>query len=99
MTAMCWVGLSIMPPLYNSIMAKTVIPLAQARGPLPIPMARSAQGPGLLSDALARPLRDLRVSVTDRCNFRCTYCMPRDVFDDDYAFLPQAEVLTFEEIV
>jgi cyclic pyranopterin phosphate synthase len=52
----------------------------------------------LLSDALARPLRDLRISVTDRCNFRCVYCMPKDVFDKDYAFLPQSALLSFEEI-
>ncbi len=49
-------------------------------------------------DRLGRPLRDLRVSVTDRCNFRCVYCMPREVFGRDYAFLPRAEILTFEEI-
>ncbi len=49
-------------------------------------------------DQLARPLRDLRISVTDRCNFRCTYCMPREVFGHDYPFLPRAEILTFEEI-
>jgi cyclic pyranopterin phosphate synthase len=49
-------------------------------------------------DLLERPLRDLRISVTDRCNFRCVYCMPRDVFGRDYAFLPRAELLTFEEI-
>src|SRR3954465_7970209 len=47
---------------------------------------------------LGRPLRDLRVSVTDRCNFRCTYCMPREIYGRDYAFLPRAELLTFEEI-
>ncbi len=51
-----------------------------------------------LLDTLRRPLRDLRISVTDRCNFRCVYCMPRDVFGRDYAFLPRAELLTFEEI-
>ena len=51
-----------------------------------------------VSDALGRPLHDLRISVTDRCNFRCTYCMPREVFGPDFAFLPRAEVLTFEEI-
>jgi cyclic pyranopterin phosphate synthase len=79
-------------------MAKTVIPLARVPASLAIP-PRTAQAPGPLSDALARPLRDLRISVTDRCNFRCTYCMPRDVFGDDYEFLPQAEVLSFEEIV
>ncbi len=49
-------------------------------------------------DAFQRPLRDLRVSVTDRCNFRCVYCMPKEIFGKDYAFLPQSEVLTFEEI-
>ncbi|MGH3007068.1 MAG: GTP 3',8-cyclase MoaA [Gaiellaceae bacterium] len=51
-----------------------------------------------LLDTLRRPLRDLRISVTDRCNFRCVYCMPRDVFGRDYAFLPRGELLTFEEI-
>jgi cyclic pyranopterin phosphate synthase len=50
------------------------------------------------SDALGRPLRDLRISVTDRCNFRCTYCMPKEVFGRDYAFLPRDQVLSFEEI-
>jgi cyclic pyranopterin phosphate synthase len=49
-------------------------------------------------DVFRRPLRDLRVSVTDRCNFRCVYCMPKEIFGKDYAFLPQAMVLTFEEI-
>jgi cyclic pyranopterin phosphate synthase len=49
-------------------------------------------------DARGRPLRDLRISVTDRCNFRCVYCMPRDVFDAGYRFLPHAELLSFEEI-
>ena len=43
-------------------------------------------------------MRDLRISVTDRCNFRCTYCMPKEVFGADYAFLPRSELLTFEEI-
>ncbi len=51
-----------------------------------------------LTDAFRRPLRDLRISVTDRCNFRCTYCMPREVFGADFQFLPRAELLTFEEI-
>jgi cyclic pyranopterin phosphate synthase len=49
-------------------------------------------------DTLGRPMRDLRISVTDRCNFRCTYCMPREVYGRDYEFLPRAELLTFEEI-
>ena len=51
-----------------------------------------------VQDSLQRPLRDLRISVTDRCNFRCVYCMPRDVFGPDFAFLPRAEILSFEEI-
>ncbi len=49
-------------------------------------------------DALGRPLRDLRISVTDRCNFRCTYCMPKAQFGSDHAFLPRSNVLSFEEI-
>jgi GTP 3',8-cyclase len=49
-------------------------------------------------DTRSRPVRDLRISVTDRCNFRCTYCMPKEIFGSDYAFLPRAELLTFEEI-
>ena len=49
-------------------------------------------------DRLQRPLRDLRISVTDRCNFRCTYCMPKEVYGSSYRFLPRAELLTFEEI-
>ncbi len=51
-----------------------------------------------LADRFGRPLRDLRVSVTDRCNFRCRYCMPREVFGADFEFLPRDEILTFEEI-
>jgi cyclic pyranopterin phosphate synthase len=50
------------------------------------------------TDAFGRPLRDLRVSVTDRCNFRCVYCMPKEVFGRDYQFMPRSELLTFEEI-
>ena len=51
-----------------------------------------------LVDTLGRPIRDLRVSVTDRCNFRCVYCMPKEVFGREYPFMPRAELLTFEEI-
>jgi cyclic pyranopterin phosphate synthase len=50
-------------------------------------------------DLYDRPLRDLRISVTDRCNFRCTYCMPKEVFGPGYEFLPRDQLLTFEEIV
>ena len=52
----------------------------------------------LVRDRLGRRLHDLRISVTDRCNFRCTYCMPKEIFGRDYAFLPRAQILTFEEI-
>ena len=51
-----------------------------------------------VTDTLGRPVRDLRISVTDRCNFRCVYCMPKEVFGRDYQFLPRKELLTFEEI-
>jgi cyclic pyranopterin phosphate synthase len=53
---------------------------------------------GLVSDTLHRPLRDLRISVTDRCNFRCNYCMPKEIFDKDYKYLPHNALLSFEEI-
>jgi cyclic pyranopterin phosphate synthase len=49
-------------------------------------------------DVLQRPLRDLRISVTDRCNFRCVYCMPKEIFGRDYEFLPRAQLLDYEEI-
>lgn len=54
--------------------------------------------PSMAVDSFARPLRDLRLSVTDRCNFRCTYCMPKEVFGRDYAFLPKNQILSFEEL-
>ncbi len=79
---------------------KKIIPLADIRyaSRLPTIPAQLVAPTGLLSDTLGRPLRDLRISVTDRCNFRCNYCMPREVFDKDYAFLPQSSLLSFEEI-
>jgi cyclic pyranopterin phosphate synthase len=54
---------------------------------------------GVLLDKRARPLQDLRISLTDRCNFRCVYCMPREIFDKDHAFLPRTSLLSFEEII
>jgi cyclic pyranopterin phosphate synthase len=54
--------------------------------------------PASVSDRLGRPLRDLRISITDRCNFRCTYCMPREIYGSGFHFLPHAELLTFEEV-
>jgi len=76
------------------------IPIADLRYGASVPAIPTTLRPasGLLSDALGRPLRDLRISVTDRCNFRCSYCMPKEVFDRDYAFLPHSSLLSFEEI-
>jgi cyclic pyranopterin phosphate synthase len=81
-------------------MGERVIPLTDWRRRA-APVARPTQMPipaGLLADALGRPLHDLRISITDRCNFRCSYCMPKEVFDSRYRFLPHAELLSFEEI-
>jgi GTP 3',8-cyclase len=77
-------------------MTERIIRISDARRAKPLPSAGSLDAGGL--DALGRPLRDLRISVTDRCNFRCVYCMPRDVFGPDYPFLPRGELLSFEEI-
>ncbi len=81
-------------------MSERVIPLIDQR--LGTLVARVPEQPvpanGLLRDALQRPLRDLRISVTDRCNFRCSYCMPKEVFHKDYPYLPHSALLTFEEI-
>ncbi len=74
-----------------------LLDLRTARLPLPSDAGLSAE-PGAPRDRLRRPLRDLRISVTDRCNFRCTYCMPKEIFDRDYVFLPHRELLSFEEI-
>ena len=76
----------------------SIIPIANVRS-LRIPALHGAVDARALADTRGRRLRDLRISVTDRCNFRCTYCMPKEVFDADYQFLPHAELLTFEEIV
>jgi cyclic pyranopterin phosphate synthase len=62
------------------------------------PLQTGFDGRPGVTDTLGRAMRDLRISVTDRCNFRCTYCMPKEVFGRDYAFLPHDQVLTFEEI-
>ena len=77
-----------------------VIPIADLRYRAAVPIVPTTLRPatGHLGDALGRSLRDLRISVTDRCNFRCSYCMPKEVFDRDYAFLPQSSLLSFEEI-
>lgn len=84
-------------------MTETVIPLLDLRDHRyrsMVPSIPKTLTPptGLLADTRARPLHDLRISVTDRCNFRCIYCMPKEVFDKDYTFLPHSELLSFEEI-
>jgi cyclic pyranopterin phosphate synthase len=94
----CYSGFSPQIPMPMAAPRKTVIAVHPQRDDLPIPPAGAIRG-GTPVDALGRALRDLRISVTDRCNFRCTYCMPKEAFGMDYEFLPHAEVLTFEEIV
>ena len=81
-------------------MVDRVIPLVEQRyGVLQAPLNTQPIAPtGQLLDQRGRPLRDLRISVTDRCNFRCAYCMPKEVFDKDYPYLPHKALLSFEEI-
>ncbi|UCE31021.1 MAG: GTP 3',8-cyclase MoaA [Burkholderiales bacterium] len=81
-------------------MSDRIIPLAEARYVAPVPQVpRHPTAPsGRITDMRGRRLHDLRISVTDRCNFRCTYCMPSAIFDKDYVFLPQSSLLTFEEL-
>jgi GTP 3',8-cyclase len=80
-------------------MTERIIPIADARRSKPLPGAGSLHAADRAgADTLGRHLRDLRISVTDRCNFRCVYCMPRDKFGADYPFLARSELLSFEEI-
>ena len=82
-------------------MAERVISLVDQRfAALALPLAAQPHiaPSGRLLDQLGRPLTDLRISVTDRCNFRCSYCMPKEVFDKDYRYLPHSALLSFEEI-
>jgi cyclic pyranopterin phosphate synthase len=81
-------------------MRERVIPLFDHRQAVRLPVLEGDVAPanGVLTDTLQRPLHDLRISVTDRCNFRCSYCMPKEIFDKNHAYLPHASLLTFEEI-
>ncbi|MFZ4527917.1 MAG: GTP 3',8-cyclase MoaA [Undibacterium curvum] len=81
-------------------MTEKFIPITDIRHQTaPLPTAGLQQTvTGQLLDSLQRPLRDLRISVTDRCNFRCVYCMPKEIFDQNYRYLPHADLLSFEEI-
>jgi len=76
-------------------MTEKIIPLADIRYAASVPhIPNQLSVPtGLVRDILGRPLRDLRISVTDKCNFRCSYCMPKEIFDKDYVFLPQSSLL------
>ncbi|MEY4506110.1 MAG: hypothetical protein RL297_688 [Pseudomonadota bacterium] len=84
----------------NAGMSERVIPVVDQRQRALIAHVPATPVPavGHLLDRLHRPLRDLRISVTDRCNFRCSYCMPKGVFDKNYPYLPQSDLLRFEEI-
>ncbi|HEY2559096.1 MAG TPA: GTP 3',8-cyclase MoaA [Caldimonas sp.] len=81
-------------------MADKIIAIADQRYRASVPAVpdRVEAPTGVVRDRLGRPLRDLRISVTDRCNFRCSYCMPKEVFDRNYQFLPHSSLLSFEEI-
>ncbi len=78
-------------PILDQRALKSVKPAA--------PLAALPNGEAhLITDSRGRPIRDLRISVTDRCNFRCIYCMPKEVFDKDHQYLEHSALLTFEEI-
>jgi GTP 3',8-cyclase len=81
-------------------MAERVIPIADIRYRVSLPHVPAGEtaASGIATDTRGRGLHDLRISVTDRCNCRCTYCMPKSVFDKGYQFLPQSSLLSFEEI-
>ena len=83
-------------------MSERVIPIiSQPLGNLPVPEVleeHAWQSGQVIRDQRKRPLRDLRISVTDRCNFRCSYCMPKEIFNNDYVYLPHSALLSFEEI-
>lgn len=81
-------------------MVEKVIPirLDEGKGLTPSIPGQLLPANASTKDTRGRPLRDLRISVTDRCNFRCTYCMPKEIFDKDYPYLSHNELLSFEEI-
>jgi len=79
-------------------MTDRVIAIAEGRHTKPMPKVGPLAAPGGIADTLGRRVRDLRISVTDRCNFRCIYCMPKEVFGPEYEFLARSQLLSFEEI-
>ena len=80
-------------------MGERVFPLVDHRTVgLAVPASAPPAPDGIMRDTRGRPLRDLRISVTDRCNFRCSYCMPKEIFNSEYTWLPHSALLSFEEI-
>ena len=80
-------------------MGERVIPFVDHRTVgLAVPASAPPAPDGIMRDTRGRPLRDLRISVTDRCNFRCSYCMPKEIFISEYTWLPHSALLSFEEI-
>ena len=81
-------------------MVERVIPIRidEGKGLAPVMPSTLTAPTNRSVDLRGRPLRDLRISVTDRCNFRCTYCMPKEVFDQNYPYLSQSALLSFEEM-
>ena len=91
----------VKPETSSSQSSMRVIPMLRQPAAVPLLEAAASSRPDSgapLSDRLGRPLTDLRISVTDRCNFRCSYCMPKEVFDKDHVYLPNNALLSFEEI-
>ena len=86
-------------PAVSASVAVSAVTDAATRIATTMPLASVGHSPQGGGDVRGRMMRDLRISVTDRCNFRCTYCMPKTVFGRDYPFLPRAEILSFDEIV
>jgi cyclic pyranopterin phosphate synthase len=105
MTACAAGAMMVALPAHAKIPSMKVIPIHVPGAVLPQAQSAALPAPGAadpaapLQDRLGRSLQDLRISVTDRCNFRCIYCMPRSVFGDDHPFLARKELLSFEEIV
>ena len=81
-------------------MPKKIIPIVDYRHAKSVPTIPTLmeEPNGLIGDAFGRPLQDLRISLTDRCNFRCVYCMPIESFGKDHVFMPRSSTMTFEEI-
>ena len=90
---------AIIESMVEKVIPKVIpIRIDEGKGLVPSIGSQLVEPHGNTKDARGRTLRDLRISVTDRCNFRCTYCMPKEVFDQNYPYLSQKELLSFEEI-